>query len=360
MKNLNGNLWYNIYNESILGVEKMEEYLKIMGNIVKKDIVIINRYEIILSRDRVNFHLNYEEVKKAVGTNYKGYSIFTINRREEEGFLCIQSDEYKLTSEIELILKSLEIFPGKDSSFNEGLINYIENNKDVVLDSIKEKLTSSMPMELIYIDNVGTNVEEISEIFKESLRCFFIVKVGKGLLAGVEREKDEKSLKNRCVALQKNIMADVYLETSIIIGGSVDTIEDIKNTYEYCKVYSIVKEKYSVEEKVLNYEAILPYLLVESLNNEIKNGLINRIFSKDFKTLLNEELRITIDEFFKNDLNITDTSMGLYIHRNTLLYRLDKIYKSTGFDLRKFNHSWLFRVAWIEYKAGGIRNYEKG
>ena len=360
MKNVYGNLWYNIYDESILGVEKMEQYLKRVGHIIKKDIVLINRHRIILSRDKLDFHLNYEEVQKAVGTNYKGYSIFTIDKGEERGFLCIKSDEYKLTLEIELILESLWNFPRKDSSFNEGLINYIENSKEVVLDSIKEKLENSMPMELIYMDNVSSNIEEIKEIFKESLRCCFVIKVGKGVLAGVERERDEKNLINQCVALQKNILADLYLEIPIIMGGSIATIEEIKKTYEYCKMYSKVKEKYSVEEKVLNYEAILPYLLVESLNNEIKNSLVNRIFSKDFKTLLNEELRINIDEFFNNDLNITDTSMGLYIHRNTLLYRLDKVYKVTGFDLRKFNHSWLFRVAWIEYKAGGIRKYEKG
>ena len=77
---------------------------------------------------------------------------------------------------------------------------------------------------------------------------------------------------------------------------------------------------------------------------------MRKVFTDEFSDMVKGELGITIEEFFRNNLNITDTAAKLYIHRNTLLYRLDKIYRCTGFDLKRFEDSWLFRLAWMVFK----------
>ena len=58
----------------------------------------------------------------------------------------------------------------------------------------------------------------------------------------------------------------------------------------------------------------------------------------------------TIEVFFKLDLNLSEASKELYVHRNTLIYRLDKIQKYTNYDIRKFNDAVLFKIAFFLWK----------
>ena len=71
----------------------------------------------------------------------------------------------------------------------------------------------------------------------------------------------------------------------------------------------------------------------------------NDSFSK-----LDEDMIKTIEVFFKLDLNLSEASKELYVHRNTLIYRLDKIQKYTDYDIRKFNDAALFKIAFFIWK----------
>ena len=68
------------------------------------------------------------------------------------------------------------------------------------------------------------------------------------------------------------------------------------------------------------------------------------MFVKEYKKLLTEEMLVTIDKFFENSLNLSETARQLFIHRNTLVYRLDKIQKVMGLDLRNFHHAVTFKI----------------
>ena len=72
---------------------------------------------------------------------------------------------------------------------------------------------------------------------------------------------------------------------------------------------------------------------------------IKEIFEKKAPDDFDDETLITINKFFENSLNVSETSRQLYIHRNTLVYRLDKIQKSTGLDLRVFEDAITFKIA---------------
>ncbi len=74
------------------------------------------------------------------------------------------------------------------------------------------------------------------------------------------------------------------------------------------------------------------------------------VFKKGSIDDLDEETMITIKKFFENNLNVSETARKLYVHRNTLVYRLDKIQKITGMDLRTFDHAIIFKVAMMVKK----------
>ena len=69
------------------------------------------------------------------------------------------------------------------------------------------------------------------------------------------------------------------------------------------------------------------------------------MFKKGDISTLDDETILTINKFFENDLNVSETSRQLFVHRNTLVYRLDKLQKSTGLDLRVFEDAITFKIA---------------
>ena len=77
---------------------------------------------------------------------------------------------------------------------------------------------------------------------------------------------------------------------------------------------------------------------------------LNEVFKKNPIETLDEDTLETINKFFENNLNVSETSRKLYVHRNTLVYRLEKIKKLTGLDLREFDHAIVFKVAMMVKK----------
>ena len=71
--------------------------------------------------------------------------------------------------------------------------------------------------------------------------------------------------------------------------------------------------------------------------------------------LFNEEMLSTIEKFFENSLNLSETARQLYIHRNTLVYRLDKVQRATGLDLRAFDDAVTFKLMMLLGKNSGNR-----
>ena len=100
---------------------------------------------------------------------------------------------------------------------------------------------------------------------------------------------------------------------------------------------------------------VLERFLME-LPQEISAYYHSLLFNRKTQRLFNEEMLYTIEMFFKKDLNLSDTARQLYIHRNTLVYRLDKVQRQTGLDLRKFEDAVTFKILMELKNAAVIRS----
>lgn len=164
-----------------------------------------------------------------------------------------------------------------------------------------------------------------------------------------------------------------YNESILIIGNFEDALEhanSIKETINnewykkcyisYCEVYNYLniknayKEtsykvqlavKYGVSEEIFDENKLILEGIVEAIPEELKNKIFSSFNSK-ISELDNEMIR-TIEIFFKCGLNLSDSARELYIHRNTLIYRLEKIQKITGYDIRIFNNAMLFKIIFL-------------
>ena len=99
------------------------------------------------------------------------------------------------------------------------------------------------------------------------------------------------------------------------------------------------------EHQIIAYSVLGIGRLIYQLPIPLCKMFIHEIFEKKSPDEFDEETLVTINKFFENSLNVSETSRQLYIHRNTLVYRLDKIQKSTGLDLRIFEDAITFKIA---------------
>lgn len=139
--------------------------------------------------------------------------------------------------------------------------------------------------------------------------------------------------------------ADAMSKAYVAIGTVVNDIKDVSRSYKEAKMALEVGKIFYSEQNVIAYENLGIGRLIYQLPIPLCKMFISEIFSGQSPDEFDEETIITINKFFENSLNVSETSRQLYIHRNTLVYRLDKLQKNTGLDLRVFDDAITFKIA---------------
>ncbi len=154
--------------------------------------------------------------------------------------------------------------------------------------------------------------------------------------------------------IAKLILDNVHSETmmSILVGVSTvaENINQLNNSYKEAQIALEVGKVFDEEKSILNYDSLGIGRLIYQLPIKLCELFLHEVFKKGDISLLDTETILTINKFFENDLNVSETSRQLFVHRNTLVYRLEKIYKLTGLDLRKFDQAIVFKVAMMVHK----------
>ena len=136
----------------------------------------------------------------------------------------------------------------------------------------------------------------------------------------------------------------------IAYGTIVNDIKEVSKSYKEAKLALDVGKIFFDEKEVIAYSALVIGRLIYQLPIPLCKMFIREIFEGKSPDEFDEETLTTINKFFENSLNVSETSRQLYIHRNTLVYRLDKLQKSTGLDLRVFEDAITFKIALMVVK----------
>ena len=146
--------------------------------------------------------------------------------------------------------------------------------------------------------------------------------------------------------LYNNILLDAYCQSFIAIGGQVSNI-DTSELEKRCNNIKSYRDKNFPQKNILNYNEIFLHNICNAIEKKDTDYLFKTIFCSEFNAFLDDEIIRTIDNLFENNLNLTETSKKIFIHRNTLLYRIERIKQITGYDLRKFSDAIIFKIAWV-------------
>ena len=136
----------------------------------------------------------------------------------------------------------------------------------------------------------------------------------------------------------------------IALGTIVSELKDVSRSYKEAKMAMEVGKIFYQERSVVAYSSLGIGRLIYQLPLPLCKMFIREIFDNKSPEDFDEETLTTINKFFENSLNVSETSRQLYIHRNTLVYRLDKLQKSTGLDLKVFEDAITFKIALMVVK----------
>ena len=139
-------------------------------------------------------------------------------------------------------------------------------------------------------------------------------------------------------------------EVHIAYGTIVNDIKEVSKSYKEAKLALDVGKIFFDEKDIVAYSTLGIGRLIYQLPLPLCKMFIREIFEGKSPDEFDEETLTTINKFFENSLNVSKTSRQLYIHRNTLVYRLDKLQKSTGLDLRVFEDAITFKIALMVVK----------
>ncbi len=141
-------------------------------------------------------------------------------------------------------------------------------------------------------------------------------------------------------------IAAEYNERAIVgISTIVDNLKDLARAYKEARIALEVGKVFDIEKPVMSYENLGIGRLIYQLPTTLCEIFLGEVFRKGSLESLDRETLMTVQSFFENNLNVSETSRKLFVHRNTLVYRLEKIRKLTGLDLREFDHAVTFKVA---------------
>lgn len=211
---------------------------------------------------------------------------------------------------------------------------HIKNNvsRVVYLIECNEKKDSSLPdiLRNIFPDKARDFVTAVDE------KNIILVKE----LTGEEEDEIEIHAKIIYDTLSAEAMSKVY----VAVGAAVNDLKDVSNSYKEANMALEVGKIFNCDGKISYYSKLGIGRIIYQLPLSLCKLFIKEVLKDKKMDSFDEETLMTVNKFFENSLNVSETSRQLYIHRNTLVYRLDKLLKQTGLDLRQFDDAIIFKI----------------
>lgn len=165
------------------------------------------------------------------------------------------------------------------------------------------------------------------------------------LIKDVRDRKEDAALESLASMIVDNIHAEAMVRVRVGYGNRVNNLQDIAKSYQEAKMALEVGRIFYAEKETIAYGCLGIGRLIYQLPMSLCEMFIREVFGGEVPDIFGEEISTTIQKFFDNNLNISETARQLYVHRNTLVYRLEKIQKRTGLDVRVFEDALTFKIA---------------
>lgn len=198
-------------------------------------------------------------------------------------------------------------------------------------------------------------LETVRSLFGNSPRDFITAVDEKNivLLKEVTQYEDYDSLNSVARMLVDMLNAEAMTQVRVAYGTIVQQLKDVSKSYKEAKMSMDVGRIFYADQTIMAYNSLGIGRLIYQLPLPLCEMFMHEVFGENTPDTFDEETLSTIYKFFDNSLNVSETARQLFVHRNTLVYRLEKLQKTTGLDIRVFEDALTFRIALM------VANYMK-
>ncbi len=177
------------------------------------------------------------------------------------------------------------------------------------------------------------------------------------IVKDVRELNEEEELEQVAKMMVDNFHSEAMVRVRVGYGNRIVNLQDITRSYQEARMAIEVGKIFYAEKETVSYSRLGIGRLIYQIPMSLCEMFIREIFGDEIPNVFSEENLVTIQKFFENNLNISETARQLFVHRNTLLYRLERLEKSLGLDIRKFEDAMTFKIAMMvlsnmEYQKG--------
>lgn len=165
------------------------------------------------------------------------------------------------------------------------------------------------------------------------------------LIKELEPDEDYTRLEQIAHVIVDMMNMEAMMNVRVSYGTIVGELKEVSKSYKEAKMALDVGKIFYAEKKVTAYNTLGIGRLIYQLPINLCRIFIDEIFGSNVPSELDEETLTTINKFFENNLNVSETSRQLFVHRNTLVYRIEKLEANTGLDIRTFEDALTFKIA---------------
>lgn len=263
-------------------------------------------------------------------------------------YVCVQGEDAAAEDRARLAAALAESMSREPSA---------SNRDDVLRGALREELPEPELVTLAAEYGIPADEERCAMLFHGAAELIreviavgegdYLVEMDRHALVLIKSMRDidgYEDLTQLAAAIEQTVMAETGEHPLVSIGECAETLFGLGASYRAAWRALEIGRVYRPSEDVYSYHNLVMERFLSELPGELGRRYHSILFNRRTQRLFSDEMLQTVDMFFRKDLNLSDTARQLYIHRNTLVYRLDKIQRQTGLDLRKFDDATTFKT----------------
>ncbi|MBO4864387.1 MAG: helix-turn-helix domain-containing protein [Eubacterium sp.] len=347
----------------------LQETLEGIKVITKVDLIVMDAEGRLLAKTAEDGPLDYEDAviafseSQAESQSLLGYQFFKVfDDKQVEYIILAKGDTdntYMVGRMAAYQIQSLLVAYKERSDKDNFIKNLLLDNLllvDIYNRAKKLHIDTDVKRCVFIIETKAEKdsnaLETVRNIFSVKTRDFITAVDEKNIILVKEVKPTDtyEELNKTAEIIVDMLNTEAMISVHVAFGTIVNEIKEVSRSYKEAKMALDVGKIFYSDKNIIAYSNLGIGRLIYQLPIPLCRMFIKEIFDGKSPDEFDEETLTTINKFFENSLNVSETSRQLYIHRNTLVYRLDKIEKSTGLDLRVFEDAITFKIALMVVK----------
>ncbi len=260
----------------------------------------------------------------------------------------------KYASILSITLSNIKQYYDEKYDRNNFIKNVVLDNVlpgDIVIKARELHFNAEISRVVLLIRIVSSNdisaYDVIQNLFPDKNKDFVfnITENDIVLVKEIKSTVESKDLENLARSISDTLSSEFYTRVNVGIGTAVTSIKELARSFKGAQMALEVGKVFDTDKVIVSYDNLGIARLIYHLPTTLCDTFLHEVFKRGSIESLDHETLFTIQKFFENNLNVSETSRKLFVHRNTLVYRLEKIKKLTGLDLREFDHAIIFKIA---------------